>query len=72
MKKIAELSYVETWHNIIPLTDVVGGDNCRETKADVVGDDNSRVTSVNYDNHQHPVWSSQSKAILKIAESVWL
>jgi len=71
-EKFAELSYVETWHNILPLTGVVGGANCRETKAVVVGDDNSRVTSGNYDSHQHPVWSSESKAILKIAESVWL
>jgi len=54
------------------MADVVGCENCRKTKADVDGDDNSRVSSGNYDKHQHPVWSSESKAIVKIAESVWL
>ena len=60
-----------TWHNFLPLTDVVGGENCQEAKADVVGDNNRRVSFGNYDSHEHPVWSSESKAILKIAESVW-
>jgi len=60
------------WYNFLTLADVVGGENCLKTKADVVGDDNSRVSSGNYDSHKHPVWSFESKAILKIAESVWL
>jgi len=52
---------MSAWHNFLPLRDVVGGENCRKTKADVVGDDN---TYGNYDSHQHPVWSSESKAIV--------
>jgi len=60
------------WCNFLPLTDEVGCENCRKTKANVVGDDDSRVSFGNYDSHHHPVWSSESKSILKIAESVWL
>jgi len=52
---------MSAWHNFLPLRDVVGGENCRKTKTDVVGDDN---TYGNYDSHQHPVWSSESKAIV--------
>jgi len=51
-------------NNFLPLIAVVGGENCRTTKADVVGDDNGRVSSGNYDSYQHLVWSSESKAII--------